>query len=139
MSFSVSPAQAAHELLRRRRGRESLTGFSGAVAIPGRPDEAVEHGIAAHHRLLMEAIDTCLDTANGRLMVFMPPGSAKSTYASVLTPPFAMGRKPGFRVIGACYASELARKLGRRCRSIVRQPAFERLFGTRLSLSLIHI
>ncbi|WP_336741553.1 phage terminase large subunit [Aureimonas altamirensis] len=133
MSFSVSPAQAAHELLRRRRGRESLTGFSGAVAIPGRPDEAVEHGIAAHHRLLMEAIDTCLDTANGRLMVFMPPGSAKSTYASVLTPPFAMGRKPGFRVIGACYASELARKLGRRCRSIVRQPAFERLFGTRLS------
>ena len=56
MSFSVSPAQAARELLRRRRGRESLTGFSGAVTIPGRPDAAVEDGIAAHHRLLMDAI-----------------------------------------------------------------------------------
>ena len=108
MSFLVSPAQAARELLRRRRGRESLTGFSDAVAIPGRPDEAVENGIAAHHRLLMDAIDTCLDAANGRLMVFMPPGSAKSTYASLVFPPWWLARFPASSVIAASHTPSSA-------------------------------
>ncbi|KAA0971085.1 phage terminase large subunit [Aureimonas fodinaquatilis] len=142
MTLPIMPFQAARELLRRRRGRRSLIGFSKAVDIPGKPENEdedceefleVESGIATHHRLLMQEVQTCVDTPNGRLMVFMPPGSAKSTYVSVLTPPFVMGRKPGFRVIGASYASDLARKLGRRCRAIVRQSAYRTTFGTALS------
>jgi len=66
-------------------------------------------------------------------MLFMPPGSAKSTYGSVVVPSWVMGRTPGYRMIGVSYASDLARKLGRRTRSIVRQGAYKTLFGTEIS------
>jgi hypothetical protein len=66
-------------------------------------------------------------------MLFLPPGSAKSTYATVVSPTWAMGKWPGFKVIGASYGSDLMRKFGRRMRSIVKQQAFTALFGTNLS------
>lgn len=66
-------------------------------------------------------------------MLFLPPGSAKSTYATVVGPSWAMGRKPGFKVIGVSYGSDLARKFGRRMRSIAKQPAFNALFDTEIS------
>lgn len=66
-------------------------------------------------------------------MLFLPPGSAKSTYATVVGPTWAMGATPGFKVIGVSYGSDLARKFGRRMRSIVRQHAYGALFSTTLS------
>lgn len=66
-------------------------------------------------------------------MLFLPPGSAKSTYATVVAPTWMMGRKPGFKVIVVSYASDLSRKFGRRMRSIVKQKRFQRLFDTGLS------
>lgn len=66
-------------------------------------------------------------------MLFLPPGSAKSTYATVVGSTWALGRKPGFKVIGVSYGSELARRFGRRMRSIAKQPAFAALFDTTLS------
>ena len=49
-----------------------------------------------------------------RLMVWMPPGSAKSTYASVLFPPWFMGRNPGASVLGVSNTTELAERFSRR-------------------------
>jgi len=66
-------------------------------------------------------------------MLFLPPGSAKSTYATVVAPTHAMGVTPEFKVIGVSYGSDLARKFGRRMRSIVRQDAYRLLFSTALS------
>jgi predicted phage terminase large subunit-like protein len=66
-------------------------------------------------------------------MLFLPPGSAKSTYATVVGPTWAMGARPGFKVIGVSYGSDLTRKFGRRMRSIARQHAFGVLFATALS------
>jgi len=66
-------------------------------------------------------------------MLFLPPGSAKSTYATVVAPTWMMGSKPGFKVIVVSYASDLSRKFGRRMRSIVKQKRFQRLFDTGLS------
>lgn len=62
-------------------------------------------------------------------MVFMPPGSAKSTYGSVLFPPWYLGRNPQKSVIGASHAGELAEKFGRRVRNVVGSDAFRRVFG----------
>lgn len=66
-------------------------------------------------------------------MVFMPPGSAKSTYTSVVFPTWFMGWKPGARLILASYASDIARKQGRRARQIVRSPGYAPIFGTTIS------
>jgi predicted phage terminase large subunit-like protein len=68
-----------------------------------------------------------------RLMVFMPPGSAKSTYTSVVFPAWYMGWRPGAKVILSSYATDIARKQGRRARQIVRSPAYVPIFGTAIS------
>lgn len=138
----VSPAAAARELLRRRRGRASLVGYANAIEIPGKPAtddpeawlfQPVETGLAAHHLLIMQAIERAAARRYGRFMIFMPPGSAKSTYASVVAPTYFMGKHPGTKIILASYGTDLARKHGRRARQIVRSAAFSSLFGATIS------
>lgn len=151
--LQLSPEQAASELLRRREARRSLVGFARYIDVPGAPagklkdwrtadddaddDQATykpaQTELAAHHQLILNACQRAVETPYGRLMLFMPPGSAKSTYGSVVVPSYYLGKVPGFKVIGASYGSDLARKLGRRARSIVRQSKFRALFGTSLS------
>ena len=43
-----------------------------------------------------------------RLMVNMPPGSAKSTYGSVLFPAWAFAQRDGFDIIGASNTGRMA-------------------------------
>jgi predicted phage terminase large subunit-like protein len=142
MNLRVSPHSAANELLRRRQARTSLEGYARYIEVPGAPATEeedtedflpVETTLADHHRLILQAADRCIATRYGRLMLFMPPGSAKSTYGSVVVPSYVMGKIPGYRVIAASYGSDLARKMGRRTRSVVRQAGFRNLFGTTLS------
>ena len=139
----ITPQAAAREVLRRRRARESLVAYSQAITIPGapmseEPDEwlfkPVESMVARHHIVTMEAIQRCLDTPSGRLMIFEPPGSAKSTYASVVTPAWAMARTPGYRVILTSYAATPAERQSRRCRSIASDPAAQAIWPDRVML-----
>ncbi len=66
-------------------------------------------------------------------MGLMPPGSAKSTYSSMVFPTHYLGRFPKSGTILAQYGSDQPKKWGRRARSIVRQPIYKRIFGTELS------
>lgn len=141
---SVSPQAAARELLRRRRGRASLVGYANAIEIPGKPvgDDPdawlfnpVETGLAAHHLLMCQALERTYSRRHGRLMLFLPPGSAKSTYASVVGPTYYMGKRPDARLILASYGSDLARRHGRRARQIVKSPSYGALFGAGISAS----
>lgn len=139
--MDLAPEQAAGELLRRQRARQSLVEFSQSIDIPGVPlvevpedkllvEEApsrylpVESRVALHHLLIMQAIQRCIETPRGRLMIFAPPGSAKSTYASVVGSSWAMGRKPGTQIILASYGTSIAAKQSRKVRSIVRDPRY---------------
>lgn len=135
---------AATELLNRRRARTNLIDFARYIEVPGSPieedddDDAVQYlpvpsSLAEHHELILTAADRCIATRYGRLMLFMPPGSAKSTYGSIVVPAYAMGRKPGYKVIAASYGSDLARKMGRRTRSVVKQRAFSNLWDATLA------
>lgn len=124
--------------------RESLLDFCGLIEIPGAPiDEdadqdgllfrSIEQPQASHHRLLIEKLEAVERGDIKRFMVFMPPGSAKSTYASVVFPVWFMGRRRRRNVIVATYATDLARKIGRRARSILKQPIYREIFDTGLS------
>lgn len=62
-------------------------------------------------------------------MVLMPPGSAKSTYASVLFPPWFMGRNPQNSVLGVSNTTDLAERFSRRSRNIVGLPSYKNVFG----------
>jgi phage terminase large subunit-like protein len=97
---------------------------------------------AAHHDLIMEAIQALMEEepvtgplANGQVgivpegvILMVPPGSAKSTIASVVAPSYLMGRWPGTDVIGLSYGADLARRFGRRVRHICRSPEFQATF-----------
>jgi hypothetical protein len=140
--LKLSPAEAAQHLLNRRKSRTDITRYASVIDVPGRPvaeDEEcelfhpVETQLAAHHKILLAALQQVSQTPYGRLMVLMPPGSAKSTYASVVFPTHYLGQEGGRRVILTSYGADLARKMGRRSRSIIRQDRYQRIFNCTLS------
>ena len=126
---SLSAAQAASILLERRSARADLVTFAARVPVPGSPiaegdDEAliplIESGQAEHHKLILRAMQRCMQTRHGRLMIMAPPGSAKSTYATVVAPCWYLGGEENRRVILATYGDDLARRHGRRTRQLLR-------------------
>lgn len=141
-------ALLAHKEAMRRRGDGK--GWEDPEAVPFEPDTPEAEWYpqqlapAEHHDLIMHAIQALIEEepvtgplANGHegiapegLMIFMPPGSAKSSFASVLAPTWIMGRWPGIDVIGLSYAGELAKRFGRRARHICRSDRFREVFGT---------
>ena len=124
------------------RARESLTEFVNQIDIPGVPvsdDEDCETFYpdrvepAEHHALMIDVLERVARGEIKRVMFFLPPGSAKSTYASVVFPPWFMGNNPGKNIIAVSYGADLARKFGRKCRAIVRSGTYERIFGAGLT------
>jgi len=131
-------AQAAQEMLRRREAAASAVGFAEYIDVPGRPvdddDEdietfrVIETKLAAHHKMILDATEACFLKPYGRTMIFMPPGSAKSTYASVVGPSYLMGKYPRTRCGLFSYGGTLAKKFGRRTRSVVKQRKYQHVF-----------
>lgn len=133
-ALAIRPDQAAGILLDRRNCRRDLVSFAARVPVPGSPivdaDEdaripLIETKQAAHHKLILREMQQCMETHHGRLMVCAPPGSAKSTYASVVAPAWFLGSQSDRRVILASYGDDLARKHGRRTRQLLRAPETE--------------
>jgi predicted phage terminase large subunit-like protein len=75
---------------------------------------------AAHHRLILAELEAVAAGENDRLMLFLPPGSAKSTYASDLFPAWYLAQKRGLSIIGASNTADLAGDFSRRVRRRVR-------------------
>ena len=105
----------------REDAREDLSRFIGLIMPDIRP--------AVHHKLLIAKLEAVARGKIKRLMIFLPPGAAKSTYASILFPPWYMGRHPTHPVIAASHAKELAERFGRRVRNIVDSPIYRDIFG----------
>ncbi len=137
------PAEAAKELLRRDRAAESLLDYAKYIDIPGAPvDESdddnwqfnpVESDLAVHHMIMLQTIEKVIIGELPRAMLFCPPGTAKSTYGSVVAPTWAMGRKPGTQIILTSYGAELAKKHGRKARQIVKSDKFNAVFDDTIS------
>lgn len=78
---------------------------------------------ARHHRLLMARLQAVAEGTIDRLMVLMPPGSAKSTYCSVLFPVWWFARHPASSVIAASHTADLAKHFARQARALVSEHA----------------
>jgi len=139
----ITKKEAAAELLKRKRASNSLLDYSKYIDIPGVPigdddgkdweRQPVETGVADHHALLMSVFERVVSGEIQRAMFFLPPGSAKSSYGSVVAPTWVMGKKPGYKIILASYGSDLAKKHGRRARQIVRSQKFKNVFSSTIS------
>ncbi len=103
----------------------------GSLAEFGRMQLGMEP--AAHHRLIIDELEALERGAIDVLFLFLPPGSAKSTYGSVLFPAWFMGRNPELSVIGVSHTQELIERFGRRVRNIVAGQQFRQIFGVTVS------
>lgn len=72
-----------------------------------------------HHLLIIEKLEAVAFGTIDRLMLLLPPGSAKSTYASVLFPAWWFTRHPRSAVIAAAHTANLAAHFGRRARNFI--------------------
>jgi len=105
--------------------RTSLLEFARDIAIEPEP--------ALHHKLLISKLQQVIDGDLKRLMVFMPPGSAKSTYCSVLLPACYLGIHNTKRVIAGSYDTGLSTLFGRKVRNMVNGPDYNRLFPVQVA------
>lgn len=112
--------KAAIELLGRRKARRTFADFCRYIA----PDEPP----AEHHILICNIADRIISGDCNRAMLLMPPGSAKSTYATVRFPPYYLGNFKKKGVICASYNDTLATQFGRKTRNVIRQPETQRLY-----------
>lgn len=119
-NLRLSQQEAAQELLNRRKARRSFADFCRYVAMEEPP--------AKHHMLICDAVDQIVDGDLRRVMIMMPPGSAKSTYGSVLAPAYILGRLGQKGVITASYGDTLATRFGRKTRNLIKSPEYSALF-----------
>lgn len=116
-----SPQRLLAEAQRRLAAQQSLPAFIEYRQAGYAP--------ASHHSLLIRHLEAVERGEIERLMVCMPPGSAKSTYTSVEFPAWFVGRNPQRSIISASHTQELAERFGRRVRNIVASAEFDRVFG----------
>ncbi len=109
------------EKKRRIEARRSFQSFIEYLQLGFKP--------AAHHRLLIEHLEAVERGDIAKLMVWMPPGSAKSTYTSILFPPWYMGRNEKAPILGVSNTTELAERFSRRARNLVSSPLYQNVFG----------
>lgn len=101
---------AALEVIRRRKIRSDCIEWAASLGFQP----------AAHHRLILrEMVDLMGATEYDTLLVFAPPGSAKSHHVSVAFPSWWMAANPKSSVIAASHSAELAAKWGRRVRNLI--------------------
>jgi len=76
---------------------------------------------ARHHLEILKALEGVSTGQTRRLMLLLPPGSAKSTYASRLFPAWWLARHPTSSVISACHTAKLAEDFGRGVRGLLEE------------------
>lgn len=111
----VSREEAARLVLERKAAGETFEGYCRAVL------KEVGHAPARHHVKLIAALDDVVSGATDRLLVTMPPGSAKSTYGSVLLPGYFFMKRRGAMMIAASHTASLAELFSRRVMATIRE------------------
>jgi predicted phage terminase large subunit-like protein len=105
----ITLAEAAAEFLARRHIRNSLIAWGKHRGYDAAP----------HHRLICNEIEAFLEPSckDEVLLLFAPPGSAKSTWVSVLTPSWYLAKYPTHSILAATHSIEFAQRWGRRVRN----------------------
>lgn len=86
---------------------------------------------AAHHRLIIEVLERVTRGELRKVIILMPPGSAKSTYISVCFPPWYLCQHPHNLVLACSYSYNLIEGFGRQCRDLIE--LYEKDLGYKLS------
>lgn len=84
---------------------------------------------ALHHEFLIDHMEQVHNRDIMRLAISMPPGSAKSTYASKLFPAWHLGRRPNDRWLQGAHTQTFAKdRLGKPVRGVISDPRYREVF-----------
>jgi predicted phage terminase large subunit-like protein len=98
---------AAEEEKRRREVRRSLTAWARYKGFEPAP----------HHMLIINELESFLASDDEVLLLHAPPGSAKSTYVSVLFPSWYLSQYPQNNILFSTHSVDFAQRWGRRVRN----------------------
>ena len=118
--MSVTPAEAAQELLRiydAAEGMEAFTAYTTPRWISGRI-----------HREVARQLDRVVAGEIDRLMLLCPPQHGKSGLASRRFPAYLLGRNPTLDVISGSATADLAAEFGRDVRDCVDSHEYQNIF-----------
>ena len=77
------------------------------------------HVPAEHHKLLIRVLQEASEKPRSRVILVLPTGSAKSTYASVYFPPWYLKRHPNHGILACSHSAHLSESFGRKCRDMI--------------------
>src|SRR3954470_3724283 len=117
---SVTPAEAAIELLMRRSARKNLQGFIEYT----KPQWAASR----IHKAICEALDAVVRNEVDRLLITCPPQHGKSDISSRRLPAYVLGHVPTTDIISASATEQLAEDFGRDTRNCIASPEYRALF-----------
>ena len=124
MNLQISPAQAANELLKRRKARRDLLAFITYC----NPDYIVSDFSSGVCAEIMQFIS---DVQAGKrpIIVFgAPPQHGKSQIVSRYLPAFLHGINPDLSLAGVSYSADIAQDMGRDVQKIIGSDEYKRLF-----------
>ena len=114
------------ELTRRRDALCSIARFREFMESSGHADYAFPH--ADHHTVMSDALEQVLFGRKKRVMIFCPPGAAKSTLVKQAAMLF-WANNPQSHVLRVSATTSLSERFARQCRSALQEPSYKRLTG----------
>jgi len=81
-----------------------------------------------HHRKVADALEKVEKGEIKRLIIQMQPRAGKSQLSSIYFPAWYLGRNPDKEIIVVSYSSELATDFGRKCREVIEDPHYKKIF-----------
>lgn len=122
--------EATNELLRRRRAATNIYDYIDFMESTGLLD--VKFKPAEHHKLVIDDLHDMINGNCEKEAFSLPPGSAKSTYISVILPTFLMVLDPTLNILCISNSESLAEDFARRRRTIMRSEQWKLLAQTTL-------
>ena len=89
--------------------------------------------MAPYIEAMASKLEACRCGEIRRLIINLPPRHLKSHCASIAFPAWYLAHNPGGHVICASYGQDLADKLARDCRTLMKAHWYQQLFSTRLA------
>lgn len=123
--YSISPQEAAQELLRRQDATQNLLSFTEYTTL--------NWSAGKIHKEVCKQLDRIVSGEIDRLMLLCPPQHGKSSIASRRFPAYMLGKMPRMDVISASATASLAEEFGRDVRNCIASQEYRNLFDTTLA------
>jgi predicted phage terminase large subunit-like protein len=129
LSFERQQQYAEIHLLKKQKEKQEKIKNNFMAFVKEMWPEFIE---GRHHKEIADKFDKIAQGKIKRLIINMPPRHTKSEFASFLLPSWMVGRKADLKIIQTTHTTELALRFGRKAKTLIDSPEYQRIFQTRL-------